>query len=60
LVGRFRGWIRDPILILKLRGDLGLAALADGFQALIFVVHDFQEKHPAELLQALGIAGDSL
>ena len=52
--------IRRPAAPLEFFRDDGLVALADEFEFLVLVVDDLQEQHPAELLQALGVAGDSL
>ena len=48
-----------PVAPLEFIRDDGGIALADEFEFLIFLIEDFQEEHPAELLKALGIAGDS-
>ena len=52
--------VGGPVAPLEFRRDDGLVAFADEFEFLIFVVNDFEEEHPAELLQALGVAGDAL
>jgi hypothetical protein len=51
--------IGGPVPPLELLRDNGLVAVAEEFEFLVFIVQDFQEEHPAELLQPLGIARDS-
>jgi hypothetical protein len=51
--------VGGPVPPLEFLRDDGLVTVADEFEFLIFVVKDFQEEHPAELLQPLGVAGDS-
>jgi len=51
--------VGGPVPPLELLGDGGLVAVADEFEFLVFVVEDFQEEHPAELFETLGIAGDA-
>ena len=51
--------VSSPVPPLELLRDDGLVAVADEFEFLVFVVENFQEEEPAELLQPLGIAGDA-
>ena len=51
--------IGRPIPPLELLGDDRLVAVANELQFLVFLIENFQEKHPAELLKPLGIAGDA-
>jgi len=52
--------IGGPIPPLEFFWDDGLVAFADEFEFLVFVIDDLQEHHPAELLQPLGVAGNTL
>ena len=51
--------VGGPVPPLEFLRDDGLVAVADEFEFLVFVVEDFQEEQPAELLQPLGIARDA-
>jgi hypothetical protein len=51
--------VSGPVPPLEFLGDDGLVAVADEFEFLVFVVENFQEEEPSELLQSLGIAGDT-
>ena len=51
--------VGGPVPPLKFFGDDGFVAVADEFEFLVFFVENFEEEHPAELLEPLGIAGDA-
>ncbi len=52
--------IRRPVPPLEFLRDDGAVAGAQQLEFLVLVVEDLEEKHPAELLQPLGVAGDAL
>ena len=52
--------VGGPVSPLEFCGDDGLVVVLKKFKLLVFVVDDLEGDHPAELFDALGVAGDAL